>query len=192
MGKPNKQKTSSNKFKSLSTVLHVAFQDVNSGINKLVVGVTRTSTKTQNGGYGSMHSTYHTDSRAFDLDMNFNDKSDALDARIHAALGFLGKVAKSNHITVVTDDPIMLSVFADKTPIPAERMGEWKKLLEGIKHLDVISPDTTNAYERERLVDIDIEDMMAISDRNIRLRVNAIRKQHTASGNAVNHASCDR
>ncbi|MBL4805325.1 MAG: hypothetical protein JKY71_10700 [Alphaproteobacteria bacterium] len=173
--------------------VHVAFQHINSGVNKLVAARTLVTKDHQSGGFGGyangppMRGLNHTTTKAIDLKVKPKDRQSQFEARMQAVRGFLKKIRPEDRLYLATDDADFLAIVHDSSPEAAKAAKEWRKFSKdlNIEIVDLTGQfgESGNHLEDEELSDMDL------TRRYAAFRVNKITKPEGGTKGYVNSPS---
>ena len=153
-----RHKKDSSERRAKKTTLSLSFSELNSGINKIVVGAYQHSRIFN----GKARSPFI---NAKAIDINFNHKSSTdnpYTIRVEAIEQLLHKARNGDDITIYTTDPYMLALPKANNPdIPPETLERFNKLAEH-KEITVMEPKP------------DDHDEMEIAVRMAKLKMNAL------------------
>ena len=152
--------------------VHIAFEEVNSGINKLVAARTLVTRDRQSGGsYGMPSSSVpirglnHADTKAMDIQIKRKDRASAFEARVKAVCHFLKKARPEDRVTLATDDADFLAIVNQSDPAARKAAKTWTKFS---KDLNVEVVDLRGSFEEnggifddEELSDMDLAHRLA-------------------------------
>lgn len=171
--------------------VHVSFQDVNSGINKLVAARTMvTSDHKSRSGFGMyasstpMRGLNHADTKAIDIKVKPKDRASAFEARVQAVSHFLKKARPEDHVTLATDDADFLAIVNETDPAASKASKNWKRFSKDL-NIDVVDlrgsfGESSADFEDEQMSDMDLAHRLAS------WRVNKLTKPNNESKGYVN------
>ncbi len=156
MGKPEDRKKPATKARrrsarKLKTTMAIIFEEVNGHHNVLVAARARHVKSA----YPDDDYQAKTDSKAVNLNVDFNDREDAFRARIEAVSGFLHKVSRSEDVTLIISDAKFIQIIEATEPDAAEAIASWNELSEKFKNLSVVihsGEDTCETLGHNHLV----------------------------------------
>lgn len=177
--------------------VHIAFQDVNSGINKLIAARTFVSRDRKSGsgfGFGQsstpMRGLNHTDTKAIDIQVKPKDRASAFEARMEAVKTFLKKAKPEDRITLATNDADFLKIVNESDPAASKASRKWQKFSKDL-NIEVVdlsgefsAPD--DAFEDEGLSDMDL------ALRHVAFRVNKLTRADSGIKGYVNSPASTR
>ncbi len=177
--------------------VHIAFQDVNSGVNKLIAARTLVSRDRKSGsgfGFGQssppMRGLNHTDTKAIDIQVKPKDRASAFEARMEAVKTFLKKAKPEDRITLATNDADFLKIVNESDPAASKASRKWQKFSKDL-NIEVVdlsgefsAPD--DAFEDEGLSDMDL------ALRHVAFRVNKLTRADSGIKGYVNSPASTR
>lgn len=151
--------------------MHIAFEDVNSGINKLVAGRTLVSRDKGTSSFGRssgipQRGLNHTTTKAIDVDINPKDQRSMLEARMVAVQDFLKKVRPEDRLFLATDDADFLDIVEGQGKAVTKAASEWRKFSKDL-NVEVIDvrgqfEDSVDDFGDEGLSDMELAHKAAL------------------------------
>jgi hypothetical protein len=151
--------------------MHIAFKDVNSGINKLVAGRTVVSRDkgTSSFGRGSsmpQRGLNHTTTKAIDVDINPKDQKSMFEARMVVVRDFLKKVRPEDRLFLATDDADFLDIVEGQGKGVKKAAAAWKKFSKDL-NIEVIDvrgqfEDSQGEFDDEEMSDMELAHKAAL------------------------------
>ncbi len=159
--------------------MHIAFEDVNSGVNKLFAGRTIVSRDKETSSFGRAASMpqrglNHTTTKAIDVDINPKDNKSMFEARMVVVRDFLKKVRPEDRLFLATDDADFLDIVEGRGKGVKKAASAWKKFS---KDLNVEVIDVRGQFEenKDEFDDEGLSDM-DLAHRAIAFRINKMTK----------------